>query len=141
MTKDKVTPKIKSLEDLPVQFYLQMLTELHNCIITLRKAFINVPGEHGKFFSFLADGVMDKDYKQYIMLTQALQLHLDNSDIDQSRESNKEEQEFVDSLMDNLIDFHKTLNKLDDDAKDDLLESVGFGDELKPKRNEVRNEA
>ena len=141
MTKDKVTPKIKSLEDLPVQFYLQMLTELHNCIITLRKAFINVPGEHGKIFSFLADGVMDKDYKQYIMLTQALQLHLDNSDIDQSRESNKEEQEFVDSLMDNLIDFHKTLNKLDDDAKDDLLESVGFGDELKPKRNEVRNEA
>jgi len=138
MTNNK---KVTSLEELPAQFYLQILTQLHNCIIELRKAFINVPGEHGKFFNILADTIIDGRYKEYIMLTQALQFNTSNDGIDTTREANKEEAAFVDSLMDNLRTFHETLNDLDDEGQSTLLESFGFGDHPDKRKNEVTHEA
>ena len=135
-----------TMKDLPVEFYMQIITELHNCVMELRKAFINVPGKHGMFFKILANAIMDGDYKHYIFLTQALQFHVSNegskSGINAHKESNKNEQEFIDSITSALKEFHHTLESLDDDAQDDLLETFGFSDNLTTKKKEeVRHEA
>jgi hypothetical protein len=135
--------KIKSVKELPAQFYLQIMTELHNCIIQLRKAFIKVPGKHGDFFTILSDAIIDNKYKEWIMLTQALQFRLNTDKVELSRKASDEEQEFVNTLMDDLNDFHKTLHNLDESSQSDLLESFGFGDtpDSKQKNEEMRNEA
>ena len=143
MTEDTKSPLIK-MNDLPVEFYMQVITELHNCIMELRKAFINVPSKHGMFFKLLADGVMQDDYKHFIFLTQALQFHISNdpnSGVKTDRRSTKNEKMFVDFIMDELKEFHQTLDSLDDDAQNDLLKTFGFTDDLTTeKKEEVRHE-
>tara|TARA_R110002012_G_scaffold274032_2_gene460206 strand:+ start:2479 stop:2907 length:429 start_codon:yes stop_codon:yes gene_type:complete len=134
-----------TMKDLPAEFYMQIITELHNCIMELRKAFINVPGKHGTFFKLLADGVMHDDYKHFIFLTQALQFHTSNdpnSGVNTQRRSTEDEQMFVEFIRDELKEFHNTLESLDDDAQDDLLKTFGFTDSLiDQEKEEVRHEA